>query len=370
MDLLAGFTFAGARPISQPEWLVKGLLPVKGVAYLGGQSGAGKTFTLIDLGVSAALGEPFFGKKIPEPVATLILAAEGEGTLDARLQAATLVRAEGATLPIVWMGDVPNLADEGEVKKLIPKVKALAQHLRDTFGMRLGIIAIDTMAAAFALKDENDAAEAQRAIRIMRKLGDSVGALVLAVHHYGKGEETGLRGSSAYRAGSDAVLSVLADRNHVTGEVSNRSLALAKSRYGVEGPIAGFDLKFVPLGIDDDAEEFGACVIEPNLGAPPLATRHKAPVKDPAPIIALKAAFVEIGHAAQDVPVMGSGPFVRALTVEQIRPEFRRRYISGDTDPDKAAAAARQSLKRALEQAPKHGFHVAQWGGQEWIWQA
>ncbi|GJE57300.1 AAA family ATPase [Methylobacterium thuringiense] len=371
-DPLLGFTFDGDTPPDPPRYLVKHLVPAEGVAMLGGQSGAGKTFTLIDLAVCGARGAPFFGRRIVEPFGTLIFAAEGAGTLPGRIEAARGVKADGKRLPIAWMGAVPNLADFEEVKALQPKIRAIDERMREEFGVRLGLIGIDTLAAAFALKDENDAAEAQQALRHLRMLGDPIGALVMPVHHYGKTEETGLRGSSAYRGGADAVLSVLADRNQVTGEVNERSLNLAKSRSGEEGPVAAFSLRFVQLGIDEDGDAFGACVVEPALDAPPPSTR-KAPVRDPAAIVALKGAFDEaMMNDGRDVFVMGdtSGPIIRAVTVEQIRPEFRRRYASGEIDSDKAANTVRQALKRGLAACTKHGFRTGVWGGEEWLWKA
>ncbi|XYD12627.1 hypothetical protein R1A27_34660 (plasmid) [Methylobacterium sp. NMS12] len=226
------------------------------------------------------------------------------------------------------------------------------------------------MAAAFAMKDENDAAEAQQVLRHMRMLGEPIGALVLPIHHYGKTEETGLRGSSAYRGGADAVLSILADRNQVTGEVTTRSLNLAKSRWAEEGPIAAFALRFVQLGTDEDGDAYGACVVEPKLDEPPPLTR-KAPQKDPLPIVALKGAFDEVLMIhGRDVQVRGAGETVRAITVEELRLEFRRRYATAETDGDKAAATIRQALKRALSACPKHGFKTAAWNGEEWLWRA
>ncbi|MCJ2069399.1 AAA family ATPase [Methylobacterium sp. J-030] len=367
---LFGFTFDGDVPPEPPRYLVKHLLPVEGVAMLGGQSGAGKTFTAVDLAVSLAIGEPFFGRRVVERVGTLILAAEGAGTLSGRIEAARQARADGKRLPIAWMGAVPNLADPDEVKALQAKIRAVDARMQATFGVRLGLIVIDTLAAAFAMKDENDAAEAQQALRHMRSLGEPLGALVMPVHHYGKSEETGLRGSSAYRGGADAILSVLADRNQVTGEVTTRSLNLAKTRYGEEGPIAAFSLRFIQLGTDEDGDPFGACVLDPALDQPPPSTR-KAPQKDPLPIVALKGAFDEVMLThSRDVKVRGQGATVQAITVEELRTEFRRRYATGETDGEKAAATIRQALKRALTACPKHGFLTAAWDGEEWLWKA
>lgn len=367
---LFGFTFDGDALPDPPRYLIKNLLPAEGVAILGGQSGAGKTFTGVDLSVSLGTGEPFFGLRVVERVGTLIFAAEGAGTLAARIEAARSVRASGKPLPIAWMGAVPNLADPQEIKALQPRIRAVDARMREQFGVRLGLIVIDTLAAAFAMKDENDAAEAQQHLRHMRMLGEPIGALVMPIHHYGKTEDIGLRGSSAYRGGADAVLSILADRNQVTGEVTTRSLNLAKSRWAEEGPIAAFSLRFVQLGTDDEGDAYGACVVEPKLDEPPPSTR-KAPRKDSLPIVALKGAFDEVLMThGRDVQVRGAGETVRAITVEELRPEFRRRYATAETDGDKAAATIRQALKRALTACPKHGFITAAWGGEEWLWRA
>ena len=368
---LFGFTFDGDMPSEPPRYLVKHLLPAEGVAMLGGQSGAGKTFTAVDLAVSLSTDEPFFGRRVVERVGTLILAAEGAGTLSGRVEAARKIRADGEPLPIAWMTAVPNLADPDEVKALQPKIRAVDARFREQFGVRLGLIVIDTLAAAFAMKDENDAAEAQQALRHMRSLGEPLGALVMPVHHYGKSEETGLRGSSAYRGGADAVLSVLADRNQVTGEVSTRSLNLAKTRYGEEGPIAAFSLRFVELGTDEDGDPFGACVIDPALDQPAPKMR-KPPRKESLGTVALNDAFAEVllSHG-RNVRVRGDGSTVMAVTVDEIRPEFRRRYATGEPIETKQAAnTVNQALKRALAACPKHGFHTASWGGEEWLWKA
>lgn len=365
--LLLGVSFDGDALPDAPRYLVKHLLPAEGVVIVGGQSGAAKTFLVIDLAVSLATGQPFFGRRVSERVGTLILAAEGAGTMPGRITAARIDRTKEDRLPIAWLGAVPNLADAASVAALQPMIQAVDSRFQEQFGLRLGCIVIDTLAAAFALRDENDAAEAQQALRHMRMLGEPIGALVLPVHHYGKTEDSGLRGSSAYRGGADAVLSVLAERNQATGEVGARSLNLAKTRYGEEGPVAGFTLRFVQLGLDEDDEPYGACVVEPALDAD--AAPRERPQRDPLPIIALKGAFDEtmIAHG-REVRVRGNGPLVRAVTVEEIRPEFRRRYATGETVDEKVANRVRQALKRALDGCSKHGFHTAAWDGQEWLW--
>jgi len=78
-----------------------------------------------------------------------------------------------------------------------------------------------------------------------------------------------LIGGSGWRAGADVVLSVIADRKELTGEVTGRELAVAKARDGIEGPIAPFTLKFAELGIAEDGDPFGTCVVAPSDGGRP-----------------------------------------------------------------------------------------------------
>ncbi|MGF3026952.1 AAA family ATPase [Methylobacterium aquaticum] len=365
--LLLGFVFDGDAPAEPPRYLVKNMLPAEGVTILGGQSGAGKTFIAVDLATSLATGEPFFGRRVVERVGTVILAAEGAGTMEGRVTAARMELTDEACLPITWLGAVGNLANPAEVAALQPRIQAAERRFRERFGVRLGLIVIDTLAAAFALKDENDAAEAQAALRNMRMLGDALGAVVLPVHHYGKTEDTGLRGSSAFRGGADAVLSVLAERNQVTGDVGRRSLNLAKTRFGQEGPIAGFELRFVQLGADADGDPFGACIVVPELDTP--APVRVPPQRDGLGIVALKAAFDEVvTEHGQEVPEYGNGAMVTAVTVKDLRAEFRRRYTTAETDEVKIGNTVRQALKRALTNCPKHGLRTGSWRNEEWLW--
>ncbi|WP_331299232.1 AAA family ATPase [Methylobacterium oryzae] len=362
-----GFVFDGDTPPAPPRYIVKPLLPATGVGILGGQSGAGKTFMAIELANCLAQGRDFFGYRVAERVGTLIVAAEGAATLENRINAVRKAKGGGHDQPIVRREKVPNLSDPEQVLELQRWIRALDVVMRQRYGVRLGLIVIDTLIAGFGLQDENSSAEAQRVITHMQMLGEPIGAFVLAVHHYGKDETTGLRGSSAYRAGADVVLSLLAERNQGTGEVKARSLNKAKLRDGEEGRVAGFTLDFVALGEDDDGDPFGACVVEPDLAAAaPAAPPFR---KDPLPVVAFREAFNEVMIACgREVPVRGAGPMVRAITLDEMRDEFRRRYTTVDTDEAKASATVRQALKRAVDSCPKHGFLTAEWGGQKWFW--
>ncbi len=126
------------------------------MTILGGQSGAGKTFIAVDLATSLATGQPFFGRRVVERVGTVILAAEGAGTMEGRVTAARTERTDDACLPITWLGAVGNLANPARCRRAPAQDPGCGAALRERFGVRLGLIIIDTLAAGFALKDENE----------------------------------------------------------------------------------------------------------------------------------------------------------------------------------------------------------------------
>ena len=242
----------------RPSWLLKGWLPKQGVVLLAGQSRIGKTFLSLELAGALATGGSFFGRAVRERVGVLILAAEGGGTIAPRLEALRLHRLGGidaVTFPIAWA----EINDANEIGVI---VSAAAAEMRERFGLRLGVVGVDTVAAAFGV-DENDAQLATSAMKALGKLASDADVLVVAVAHYGKSDGAGVRGSSAWTASADVILAATGDISETTGEVKDRKLALTKSRFAETGPIADFDLRSVNLGLDEDGDPIGAAIIAP-----------------------------------------------------------------------------------------------------------
>jgi AAA domain len=193
------FTFDGTETIAPPPMLIEELLPAAGIAIVGGQSGAGKTFLVILLGACLASAKPFFGKDAPMPVGVLYVAAEGQGMIAARFTVAkdALGLDIKQPLPIAWLKSPPKLNTPQEIDRFISRLRALDGKFQQDHDTRLGVVILDTVAATFDLKDENDNAEAAKACARMRQIADGFGGVVVPVHHYGKSMESGLRGASA-----------------------------------------------------------------------------------------------------------------------------------------------------------------------------
>jgi hypothetical protein len=378
---LKDFIFQSDVSLVPPPMLVRGLLPFDGIAFVGGQSGAGKTFIIVDLALALATGTPFFGRDVHERVGVAIVASEGRGMLPARIEAARLNRLpDKMKLPIAWSAEIPALKTGADINRFASRLRLLDEKFRKEFLVRLGAVVFDTLAATLDLEDEDDNSEAARTMRKLRELaglvctrdGDNQGKspLIMPVHHYGKSATTGLRGGSAWRAGTDILLGILADREDTAGVVKNRRLILDKTRDGVEGPIASFSLRFVRLGVDGDGEPFGACVVEPILGHSGIGAKAAAASKDNRSIRTFRDAFAEaIDANGKDILVMGTGPRVRATLVSDVRTQFNRRYATGEGEVDQRTEAARKAFKRALERlAGQFATEVQE--GNEWIWRS
>jgi hypothetical protein len=266
IDLAASFSFLGDAPAAAPRELIKNHLPASGVAITGGQSGAGKTFISIHKAVCLATAMPYFGHKIVERVGTAYIAAEGRGLINNRFAAALAKHAITDKLPIAWVKQLPDFASSDSIKLFIRQMKALNERFSGDFGLRLGHITLDTVAASFAMKDEDDNSEATRVCNVMRRIGEETEALFGAVHHYGKNPESGLRGASAWKGSADVIEGVLADIDPLSGKASNRELVCTKARDGDQGPVSPFELQFVELGLDEDNEIYGSCCVVPGEG--------------------------------------------------------------------------------------------------------
>lgn len=232
------------------SWLVKGWLPDRGLAAVAGESGAGKTFLVLDLVMSVARGEPWLGSRVRQG-AVAYVAAEGAGGLGKRLQAyASYWGVDLAALPLHVTADAPNIMLTDSVRELGKGLKALGP---------LRVVVLDTLAQVTPGADENSGADMGKALAHCRAIYSALGCLVILVAHHGKDKDKGIRGWSGIRAALDA--EIIVERS---GPL--RGVTLTKSKDGgLEGTEHGFELNVVKLGTDDDGDEITSCVVRPTI---------------------------------------------------------------------------------------------------------
>ena len=190
------------RPLK--AWLIKHLMPAVGHGLLSGQWGAGKTFVVFDLAAALGTGQPFLGHPVKRQCGVLLIAAEGASEVRLRLDA--VVRHKCGSMeraPFRWYETTPLLLQKGAAETLIAMARQADDSLQQEFGLPLGLIVIDTVAACAGYTragDENDSAAAQAVMNVLKAMAQTLGCFVLGVDHFGKNMEAGTRGAGARRA--------------------------------------------------------------------------------------------------------------------------------------------------------------------------
>ena len=368
---LSDVYFDGDAPPEPVPMLIDRLLPLEGLTIIGGQSGAGKSFFAIDLGVALATQSEFFRRTPLKRVGVIYIAAEGKATINARLAAAKKARGISEKIPFAVVRNAPDLADQRERAAFIKKLRAIAKRLEAAFEIRVGAVIIDALISAFTIKDENAAGELSQVCKAATEIGDSIGAATIPLAHYGKDKSTGIRGSSATRGFGESVLAIMGDRDETTGKCSNRHLVHAKSRVSDEGPIANLELRNVTL-TDVNGDEFMVAhlVVGRSLegeDAPaelktkgrPLSHAGKAFVE------AMQEALASVGKRCRPLPGM---PEVVAVDRERVRQDFYPRWPADGNDKQKADVR-KKAFVRGFEAAKDAGLvSMVEVEGVQLVW--
>jgi RecA/RadA recombinase len=227
------------------RWLVKGLLPKADVGILFGESGAGKTFIVLDLVMAIARGvDSWRGHRVRKG-RVLYIVAEGAAGFQNRLQAYARHHQVSPDLLNV-IADAPNLLEPRTVADLLSDIKAVGVY---------DLVVVDTLAKTTPGANENASEDMGRALAHCARVSRDTGAMVLLIHHSGKDASRGARGWSGLKGAVDVELEVMRDGN-------DRALQATKQKDGAEGQQYGFRLLPVLLGLDEDGDDVTSCVVE------------------------------------------------------------------------------------------------------------
>jgi hypothetical protein len=249
-----------------PQWLVPGILTEGSIAAIYGAPESGKSFLAVDMSMSVASGIAWHGREVL-PGGVLYVAAEGAPGLGKRVRAWKLDRG-AASRPIAFslMRDPLSLTTEKEARDFARAVRSSLGELR--------MIVVDTLNQTAAGADENSAKEMGQYIAGMKRLRDATGATVVVVHHSGKDEARGMRGSTALLGAMDTTVEVKRSTDGKSIEVQVR-----KQKDAEREPAMRFNLDKVAGSLvlhstmmADAADDFGANPI--RAMARELAEQH------------------------------------------------------------------------------------------------
>ncbi len=234
------------------KWLVRGVLPEKGIGAIFGQPGSGKSFLVLDLLAAVAAGCHWFGipaKAVPVVYVTL----EGQAGMPQRIHAYQIKK--GSLDGISFIEQPIDLRAPSNLKELINLIR--------TAGVDHGVVCIDTLAASAPGIDENASTDMGQLIAHLQNLQAELGGFVLVVHHSGKDETRGLRGWSGLNGALDCAIAV--SRISADKRNTNRRWEVTKSKDGSDGFSSNFVLEQVFLGYDEDEQPITSCVISHTL---------------------------------------------------------------------------------------------------------
>jgi RecA-family ATPase len=232
--------------------LLKGFIPSHGVGGAIGESGSGKTFCVVTLGLDiASLQTESFGCRLGLKPDTnyhvIYLGMEGsEGVLD-RIDAYAKEHPERDTARLHILEDSrfditdPNCVD------------ALTQYARGLDGPVAMVIG-DTLSKLLNGEDENSAAVCSLVEMHARTASEQLNTVFMFVHHTGKDASKGGRGSSAIKAGWDFEMTCT-----VEGPEDERVMTCTKHRYDKKGTTFAYELMSVPIGKDELGEDVLSC---------------------------------------------------------------------------------------------------------------
>lgn len=337
----------GLRVNRSCNWLIKGVMPARGVMVMYGAPGSGKSFLALDAALHVSCGKDWFGHRTREPAGVVYVAAEGGAGFRHRAVAARDHLGAGAETPFALITAAPDLgcrraSDLQTLTKDVTKQAAAA-------GFRPALIVFDTLSRCIGNLDESSSQDMNHLVRRLSALSDGLGACVLVVHHSGKDPGRGLRGSSTLQGAADAIWLVARD-----ADTGSRTFSLEKVKDGADRVSAEFVLDAVDLGPDEDGDPIASCVVRRGDRPDAVPAAPEAPQADARARTVVRAVAAVCDEEGRDAPAGGTAPSGgRVADVANLRKLLRASGLAGGAS---TADSARMIVGKAIKAAEDLGW--------------
>lgn len=238
---------------NQASYLIKGVLPANGTTAIYGPSGSFKSFLAVSWACHIATGREWDGHRVTQG-AVLYVVGEGGVGVPRRLRAWADQYMGSADIPSVYRIDMPVFM---AVPEQVAELKIAAEQVKRETGSPVRLIVVDTVARCFGGGDENRAADMGAFIAGCDEVKAATGATILLVHHTGKQEDNGARGSSAFRAALDAEYLVKREAKDSNSVI----LRNTKMKDDEPPPERAYDLRTRVVTFDSEGDEVTSLVV-------------------------------------------------------------------------------------------------------------
>jgi RecA-family ATPase len=234
LNRFRGTPLSKLKELPGNQWLIEGCIPKDGLAVLYGEPEAGKTLLGLDWALCSATGTPWQGHAVT-PGRDFYVYTESTQRLSVRVDAWLAEHGEHlrelANANFLPLLRPVNMLDKREVRHLI-------QVLRE---FQPDFIVIDTLVRCFGGGNENSTQDMSQFVDGCEALREAFpGSTALIVHHTGKNEARGARGSNALLG------AVSAEFHLVKKSEERRSLKNSKQRDAAKAET--LELQLVPVG--------------------------------------------------------------------------------------------------------------------------
>jgi hypothetical protein len=232
------------------KWLIEGVIPVGAFTALYGPPGSFKSFHALHIAHCIATGTPWMGNEVTETGAVLYIAGEGFGGVGARIKAIKQHHQTEDGAPIYVIRHQLNLRSSVEdFNALMVSIETLVMET----GINFKMIVVDTLARAFGGGDENSASDMMQFVVTCGRIQQIVqGAALMILHHSGKDQSRGMRGSSALLGAVDTELELIRFEDSMKGIIRT-----AKQKDGEDGTRYGFEMVKVELAAPAGSLQIG-----------------------------------------------------------------------------------------------------------------
>ncbi len=179
--------FKDLRNLPKPEWLLYEVLPTKGVSFVYGPAGCGKTYVAVSMACSVATETTQWMERATKHGHVIYIAAEDIDEVAQRV--------------IAWadqhhIDDIPNLHFFPCPLKLATDTDKLIASLEHQYGqLDIALIVVDTLAMCSIGVEENSKKEFDAVTGSLEMLWRKYNCCVAAIHHSGRNGE--IRGTSS-----------------------------------------------------------------------------------------------------------------------------------------------------------------------------
>jgi hypothetical protein len=328
------------RALPAPAWMIDGVLPLGTFSVVYGSFSTFKSFLALDMALSLATGTPWCGRAVKQ-TDVLYIAGEGVFGFMLRIDAWAQHHKVADELPSFRMVPLAiNLMDRAHTQRLIDIITPL-----DGFNPKL--VVVDTLHRSMVGADENSAKDAGLAVSNAALIQQAFGCTVLAIHHAGKNEDRGLRGSTGLPGAADTIIRVnRSDEDRLT-------LMVEKQKDGEQEQEFNLRAQSVTLGATNGSELRSSLVLVPDDNPAPKAKRHLTPTEHRARryLVDLIASEGKPLPQGGDWPTPSVSKPILGVPTERWRQECAARHLSAADDKRNRNATFRRVFQALLDKA-------------------